>query len=155
MGNLPTTGLQAEIRELLTAIRDALDLPYAATAAGDEKRERLRGENAVRVVSSIDYLLNFKHATVANVARTLRSLVDEHPADYTTREETSPTRREFTVTARPWEHGWELHVQGVGVTQSKASPTDAELMARDFIATELDVLSDSFEIALDLREVAQ
>ncbi|MEV4672144.1 hypothetical protein AB0K34_10880 [Actinomadura sp. NPDC049382] len=87
MVNVPTTGLQAETRELLTAIRDALDLPFAATAAGDEKRERLRGENAVRIVSSIDYLLTFKHATVTNVARTLRSLVGEHPVDYTTREE--------------------------------------------------------------------
>jgi hypothetical protein len=44
--------------------------------------------------------------------------------------------KKHLVTARRWEHGWELHVDGVGVTQS-ASLADAERMARDYLATEL------------------
>lgn len=43
----------------------------------------------------------------------------------------------YQVVARPWEHGWELHIDGVGVTQS-GSLADAERMVRDYIATEFD-----------------
>lgn len=84
---MPADGMSAETRELLTAIRDALDLPHAATAADDEKRERLRSDNAVRVVSSIDYLFKSSHADVAFVTRTLQSMVAENPVDYVTAEE--------------------------------------------------------------------
>jgi hypothetical protein len=91
MGNSPTAaGLDAETRELLATIRDALDLPHAATAADDEKRERLRGDNAVRVVSSLDYLLTSKHADVALVARMLRDMVAEHPPTYKRRSRPTP-----------------------------------------------------------------
>ena len=38
----------------------------------------------------------------------------------------------YTVHARRWEHGWELHVEGIGVTQS---PTldGADQVVRDYI----------------------
>jgi hypothetical protein len=39
----------------------------------------------------------------------------------------------YSVRPVPWERGWELHVDGVGVTQS-GSLDAAEAMARDFIA---------------------
>jgi hypothetical protein len=54
----------------------------------------------------------------------------------------------FQVTVIPWALGWELHVTGVGVTQSAADETDAERMARDFIASELDVPAGSFDVRL-------
>jgi predicted XRE-type DNA-binding protein len=38
----------------------------------------------------------------------------------------------YTVHARPWARGWELHIDGVGVTQSR-SLRDAGRMARDYI----------------------
>jgi len=38
----------------------------------------------------------------------------------------------YTVTAKRWARGWELHIDGVGVTQSHGL-TDAEEMARDYI----------------------
>jgi predicted polyphosphate/ATP-dependent NAD kinase len=38
-----------------------------------------------------------------------------------------------TVTAKRWEHGWELHTDA-GVTQSRTL-ADAPRMARDFLAT--------------------
>lgn len=39
----------------------------------------------------------------------------------------------YTVTAKRWEHGWELHIDGVGVTQSRLLG-DAEQMVRDYLA---------------------
>jgi hypothetical protein len=42
----------------------------------------------------------------------------------------------YQVTARRWEHGWELHVEGVGVTQC-GPLADAVRMALDYLATEL------------------
>ena len=35
----------------------------------------------------------------------------------------------YQVRAKRWEHGWELHIEGVGVTQSRTL-WDAEDMAR-------------------------
>jgi len=43
----------------------------------------------------------------------------------------------YTVHAKRWAQGWELHIDGVGVTQSR-SLSDAERMARDYIATFTD-----------------
>lgn len=44
----------------------------------------------------------------------------------------------YNVTAKRWAHGWELHIAGVGVTQSRGL-TDAERMVRDYLATDLDI----------------
>lgn len=38
----------------------------------------------------------------------------------------------YEVEARRWEHGWELHVAGVGVTQSRTLDA-AERTVRDYI----------------------
>jgi hypothetical protein len=43
----------------------------------------------------------------------------------------------FNVTARRWKHGWELHIDGVGATQSRTLDT-AEQMVRDYIETLTD-----------------
>ncbi len=43
----------------------------------------------------------------------------------------------YNVTAKRWKHGWELHIDGVGVTQSRTLGT-AEQMARDYIETLTD-----------------
>jgi hypothetical protein len=43
----------------------------------------------------------------------------------------------IAVKARAWESGWELHIEGVGVTQSEGVE-DAEAMVRDYL--ELDGL---------------
>ena len=40
----------------------------------------------------------------------------------------------YTVAARRWKHGWELHITGVGVTQSRTLGK-AETMVRDYIET--------------------
>ena len=38
----------------------------------------------------------------------------------------------YNVTAKRWKRGWELHIDGVGVTQSR-SLAEAETMVRDYV----------------------
>jgi hypothetical protein len=38
----------------------------------------------------------------------------------------------YNVTARRWKRGWELHIDGVGVTQCRTLP-EAETMVRDYV----------------------
>ena len=59
----------------------------------------------------------------------------------------------FRVTATRWEKGWELDIEGVGVTQSK-SLRDADEMVRDYVRLESgsDVARDAiieFEFHVD------
>lgn len=42
------------------------------------------------------------------------------------------------VRARRWEHGWELDVEGIGVTQSRTLAA-ADQVVRDYLATLYDV----------------
>jgi hypothetical protein len=66
----------------------------------------------------------------------------------------------YTVRAKRWLHGWELHIDGVGVTQSR-SLGDAERMVRDYIETltDRDVTTDHVvitpEVGGGLDEAAQ
>ena len=43
----------------------------------------------------------------------------------------------YTVRAKRWKHGWELHIEGIGVTQSR-NLDGAEQMVRDYIETLTD-----------------
>lgn len=43
----------------------------------------------------------------------------------------------YTVHAKRWAHGWELHIEGVGVTQSR-SLAKARETVRDYIETLTD-----------------
>jgi len=64
----------------------------------------------------------------------------------TTREDRAAAR--YNVTAKRWKHGWELHVEGIGVTQSKTLAT-AEQMVRDYIESLTDrVLPDDAVITI-------
>ena len=47
----------------------------------------------------------------------------------------------YTVTAKRWAHGWELHIDGVGVTQI-GTLCAVEDTAREFIALALDLDND-------------
>jgi hypothetical protein len=53
----------------------------------------------------------------------------------------------YRVRARRWDRGWELHIDGVGVTQSHGL-SDAEEMARSYIAMMVDVDTDSFNVVI-------
>jgi hypothetical protein len=53
----------------------------------------------------------------------------------------------YRVEARRWARGWELHIEGEGVTQSH-SLNDAEGMVRDYIALMHNVPPDSFDVEI-------
>lgn len=53
----------------------------------------------------------------------------------------------YDVRAKRWEHGWELHIAGVGVTQSRTL-WDAEMMARDLISRREGLAPGAFEVAI-------
>jgi DNA-directed RNA polymerase specialized sigma subunit len=54
----------------------------------------------------------------------------------------------YKVDARRWEHGWELHVEGVGVTQSKSLHSAAR-MAREYISL-IEGISDESTIDVEI-----
>jgi hypothetical protein len=53
----------------------------------------------------------------------------------------------YKVRPKLWERGWELHIDGMGVTQSR-SLRDAEGMARDYIALDTEVPPESFVVEI-------
>jgi hypothetical protein len=53
----------------------------------------------------------------------------------------------YDVRAKRWEHGWELHIPDVGVTQSR-SLWDADMMARDLISRRTGADEDSFHVVI-------
>jgi len=55
----------------------------------------------------------------------------------------------YVVEARRWEHGWELHVEGVGVTQSKSLGSAAR-MAREYISL-VETISEESTIDVEIR----
>jgi len=55
----------------------------------------------------------------------------------------------YKVDAKRWEHGWELHVEGVGVTQSKSLHSAAR-MSREYISL-VEGISDESTIDVEIR----
>ena len=53
----------------------------------------------------------------------------------------------YTVHAKRWSGGWELHINNVGVTQSHGL-ADADRMARDYVSLVTDTPADSFELEI-------
>lgn len=63
-----------------------------------------------------------------------------------------PARRDrlYVVKATPWDHGYELDILGVAVTQTHDEyPADAETMVRDCLAAMFERPADSFRIRID------
>lgn len=57
----------------------------------------------------------------------------------------------FDVTAKRWERGWELHIDGVGVTQSRTL-RDAEAMIRSYLALDLgDAIAEHSEVHVTVQ----
>jgi len=54
----------------------------------------------------------------------------------------------YQVIAKRWERGWELHIDGVGVTQSHGV-SDAEEMVRHYL--ELEGVAEPFALSIDFR----
>jgi DNA-directed RNA polymerase specialized sigma subunit len=53
----------------------------------------------------------------------------------------------YDVTARHWKHGWELHIEGVGVTQSR-NLAEAETMVRDYVESLTGVDASDAEVTI-------
>ncbi len=53
----------------------------------------------------------------------------------------------YRVTARRWERGWELHIEGMGVTQCRRL-TEAEEMVRDYLALDTGADPDSLDVVI-------
>jgi len=60
----------------------------------------------------------------------------------------------YTANARRWAKGWELHIDGVGVTQTRTL-ANAEQDARDYIASllDLDESTVSVRVEIDLGDI--
>lgn len=56
-------------------------------------------------------------------------------------------RGHYTVTAKRWRQGWELHIEGVGVTQARTLAS-ADRMAREYLALEFDLDEDEFDVTI-------
>jgi hypothetical protein len=54
----------------------------------------------------------------------------------------------YNVIAKRWEHGWELDIDGIGVTQSRLL-SGAEAMVRDYLAA--DDISDAETAEVTIR----
>lgn len=54
----------------------------------------------------------------------------------------------YNVTAIRWEHGWELHIKGVGVTQSRGV-ADSEEMVRHYL--ELEGVNEPFAVDIAFK----
>jgi DNA-directed RNA polymerase specialized sigma subunit len=65
----------------------------------------------------------------------------------TTTSTATETKTTYTVTAKRWKHGWELHIDGIGVTQSKTLAT-ADQMVRDYIETLTDADVSGAEVVI-------
>lgn len=59
----------------------------------------------------------------------------------------------YTVTAKRWAHGWELHVKGLGVTQTRSLAL-AERDATDYIESMTDKAPASVTVTPDLEDKA-
>ena len=57
----------------------------------------------------------------------------------------------YRARAARWEDGWELHVEGVGITRL-ASVEAAESQVRDYIETAMDLDTTGAEIAIEWDE---
>jgi len=53
----------------------------------------------------------------------------------------------YHVTAKRWARGWELHIDGVGVTQSRTL-TGAVRMVRDYLALDLGGDPASYDVTI-------
>ncbi len=54
----------------------------------------------------------------------------------------------YQVTAQRWERGWELHIEGVGATQSR-TVEEAEMMVRDYLR--LEGVTEPHDLKIEVR----
>ncbi|MFG2021087.1 hypothetical protein [Actinomadura geliboluensis] len=82
MSNTPTTtGLSAETRAIIGVVLEALDIPYAATAAHEETRTKILADRVMRVTVAFQLIAERDDADhLADSLKWLRESLDENPA---------------------------------------------------------------------------
>jgi len=58
------------------------------------------------------------------------------------------TRKHFTAALKEWRKGWEVHIDGAGVTQSRHL-SEAKERASDYIWSLLDEEATSIDFSFD------
>ncbi len=58
------------------------------------------------------------------------------------------TRKHFTVTVKKWRKGWEVHIDGAGVTQARHL-AEVKERASDYIWSLLDDEATSIDLSFD------
>lgn len=72
----------------------------------------------------------------------------EHDLDEDTEAEALAYRGgHYEVVARRWSGGWELHIDGVGVTQCRTLAS-ADRTAREYLALEYDLTEHDFDVTI-------
>lgn len=86
----------AELRKLLAAVVEALDLPYAATVGGDEVRSKVVADRLMSVMVVMKAVVAGlpRYTTIAAQVEHLRERVAEHPARGYVTWDTAIARRE-------------------------------------------------------------
>ncbi|MEU5707897.1 hypothetical protein [Streptomyces flaveolus] len=74
-----TAEIPAPVRDLLTAVLEAIDLPHPATFGGSEAHDRLLNERAVHARIALRSVLDRDPATVEWTASYLRERIAKHP----------------------------------------------------------------------------
>jgi hypothetical protein len=76
--------LSSDVRDLLAAIRDALDLPLPAVDAlgGWEKRARLISSRAVAIRTAAAVAVRTNAPHVPTLTKSIREAIDSHPVSY-------------------------------------------------------------------------
>lgn len=64
------------------------------------------------------------------------------------------SRKHFTATVKKWRKGWEIHIDGVGVTQARQL-SEAKERASDYILSLLDEEAASIDFSFDLGELSE
>ena len=81
--NAPTE-YTAEVLDLLSAIREALNIPLAATAEYDRRRVQVLDHRVIDVTTIINSIIQFGDLfTATEQAQKLREWASRSPADYT------------------------------------------------------------------------
>jgi hypothetical protein len=80
--------LSHETNELVLAVLNAIDIPYAATVAHDETRTRILLARVMHLRISLETLLGSKHQDVTDAIKDLEERLSEHePIGYVTNKE--------------------------------------------------------------------
>lgn len=107
------TELSNETNELIVAVLNAIDIPYAATVAHDETRTRILLARVLRLQISLEQLLGSECPSVTDAVKELEEKLHEHqPIGYVTRKEAKRRCDAGASWAEAVSLGWRPGMMG-------------------------------------------